>query len=98
MRDIFRPCATFPLVVADVLREEERLIYLDTDMIVLRDIRQLWTEFSKWSDQVAVGISQSMEQDYKTKLPKYGAFGLNSGLIIMNLSRIRELDWVKDFK
>ena len=101
MKTMFRPCATLRLFLPDILpRSYKALIYLDTDIIFLRDIRELWKEFEEFTDETIAAMSPCLFH-YGTranKIPYYGISGLNAGIMLMNLTRMRETLWTKKIR
>lgn len=82
--------ATFAKFEIPYLIQEEKIIYLDSDMIVVSDLKTLWDRFdsryslmavcnppySKWKDREIIGL----EVDQKS---------FNAGVLFMNLEKIR---------
>ena len=67
-------------------------IFLDTDTLLLDDIRQLWQHFRYFSPSQLMGMA-AVENTYGRveHVPSYGppGVGLNPGVIMMNLTRLR---------
>jgi len=109
MEKKFLPCSSFRALFPEVLVQTdpnlERLIYLDTDMLLLRDIRYLWDEFDKFTDRTHVGAF-SFEGNYyhvrnffealnrrKSTRVKGKKIIINPGLLLINnyLEEFRKL-------
>ncbi|CAL4164409.1 unnamed protein product, partial [Meganyctiphanes norvegica] len=89
----WRPCATLRLYFPDIFPELDAAIYLDTDMIFLRSPEDLWNEFSHFNDMqiAAMGPSNHWKTINQYKIPYYPPGGINSGLILMNMTRMRQI-------
>ena len=88
-----RVCATARLFLDWMLPEEvDSGIFLDTDTLLLDDIRQLWQHFRYFSPSQLMGMA-AVENTYGRveHVPSYGppGVGLNPGVIMMNLTRLR---------
>ena len=88
-----RLCATARLFLDWMLPlSVESGIFLDTDTLLLDDIRHLWQHFSHFSPSQLMGMA-AVENTYGLvdHVPSYGppGVGLNPGVIMMNLTRIR---------
>ena len=83
----------FRLKIASLLPELEKVIYLDSDMIVLRDLNDVYNMniedfFAAMVKDVGVGIT--LEGNLiRLGLPS-GSNYFNSGFILLNLERIRK--------
>jgi len=89
-------CATARLFLQDLLPEVDAGIFLDTDTVLLDDPALLWDRFQLFSPFTALALAP-VEAHYsvvKAKpLPYYGppGSGLNGGVALMNLTRLRAL-------
>ena len=88
-----RVCATARLFLDWMLPEDlDSGILLDTDTLLLDDIRQLWQHFRYFSPAQLMGMA-AVENTYGRldHVPSYGppGVGLNPGVIMMNLTRLR---------
>ncbi|OUO95223.1 glycosyltransferase family 8 protein [Cloacibacillus sp. An23] len=92
--------AMFRLCLPEALHDVDYVIYLDCDVVVNLDISVLWNERINMSDKALAGVREdfsSPEPDMSEpcesiKTDKYGiADGryINSGVLIMNLERLR---------
>jgi lipopolysaccharide biosynthesis glycosyltransferase len=57
---LFKKCATLKLWLPDLLPQERAVINLDTDMIVLESLKELWAEFSSFSDTTIFGLAEEV--------------------------------------
>jgi len=89
-------CATARLFLQDLLPELDAGIFLDTDTVLLEDPALLWDRFQLFSPFTALALAP-VEAHYSTTkahpLPYYGppGSGLNGGVALMNLTRLRAL-------
>eukprot|EP00051_Salpingoeca_urceolata_P001272 m.39672 g.39672 ORF g.39672 m.39672 type:complete len:905 (-) comp11299_c0_seq1:29-2743(-) len=79
-----------------------RLIALDTDMVMLGDVRQLWDEFDRFSSEQCVGaVAQQSDWYLGAVSDPRGpsivwpavARGINTGVLLLHLDRLRALPW-----
>ena len=78
----------YRLCLADLLPEIERIIYLDTDIVVQGDIAKLYDlEFAK--DQFIAGVNDMDSDELKEKIST-SAY-INSGVILFDLATIRRI-------
>ena len=78
----------------------EKVIILDTDVTFATDIGKLWTIFNKFNKNQALGLVENQSDWYiPGKLwknhrpwPALGR-GLNTGVILMSVSRLRAINW-----
>jgi len=88
MRNLYLPCASLRLLIPDILRNHETVIYLDTDIIVMESIQELWKEFGSFFSQTLIaGTSLFGEEDRDRQI--------NSGVMLMNLTRMRQIQWTQ---
>lgn len=75
------------------------MIYLDADTLVLTDIKNMWSEFKKFQREQMIGVTQETEDPsvsyYQKELPYpyYGPTGVNTGVCLLNLTRMRMSDF-----
>lgn len=95
----FKPCATQSLFLARILNNVDALIYVDTDVVFLEAPENLWKTFEKFDDShiaaLALECGNKENCHYSSGLPYpyYKPYGLNSGMMLMNLTRMRSLRW-----
>jgi UDP-xylose:glucoside alpha-1,3-xylosyltransferase len=71
----------------DILTDVNSVIYVDTDVLFLRPIQDLWSLFGNFSEEQIVFYIVF----YKTTQN----LGVNSGVMMMNLTRMREFRWTQ---
>ncbi|CAL4064011.1 unnamed protein product [Meganyctiphanes norvegica] len=90
IRNMYLPCATQRLFLPDMFSEMDAAIYVDTDAIFLRRPEELWEEFNKFDDMQLAAIGPtSFYRLAHLKVPYYRPGGLNPGIMMMNLTRMR---------
>ena len=93
----YRICATAKMFFPDLLPEVDAGIYLDTDILMLGDPALLWERFELFSPFTALALAPVDAvynvQKNNPRIPYYGlpGTGLNTGVILMNLTRLRAL-------
>ena len=93
----YKICATAKIFFPDLLPEVEAGISLDTDILLLGDPALLWDRFGLFSPFTSLALAP-VDAVYSIKkenprIPFYGlpGTGLNSGVMLMNLTRLRAL-------
>lgn len=101
---LFAPCASQRLFLHSLLPTNiDRVIYVDSDTIFLADPYKLWNEFEKFNSNTVAALVAEDEGTvprpyYRKELqhPYYqaeGAVGLNSGIMLLDLGRLRRDPW-----
>ncbi|MFK8059703.1 MAG: glycosyltransferase [Polaribacter sp.] len=81
------------------MQSVEALIYIDTDTLLLDDIAKLWKTFSLFNQYQFVAMTSEDESAYKSYyykkrlIPFYGKYGLAAGVLLMNLTRMRQFEF-----
>eukprot|EP00794_Sanderia_malayensis_P017939 gene17939-19730_t len=77
----------------------DRTIVLDTDVFFLADIAELWSQFHNFTKRQAVGLVENQSKWYLGNLfknykpwPALGR-GFNTGVILLDLRKLRRLKW-----
>jgi len=93
MKSMFRVCATERLFVPDMFPKIKKAIYIDTDLIFLRPVEDLWRFFDDFDDDDIAAMAPCMYHygTPRNKIPYYGETGLNAGIMHMNLDRMRQI-------
>ena len=95
VRDItskYRPCGWQKLFLDSALPNEDSIIYMDNDIIFTGPVEHLWKKFSAMNSGQMLALGPEPwylepNQDYR---PYAGKTGLNTGVMLMNLTRIRQ--------
>ena len=83
----------------DVLLSTDSLIYLETDVLFTRPPEDLWKVFNKFNASQLAALAHEGENTpigWYNKFalhPYYGQLGINSGVMLMNLTRMRKINW-----
>ena len=91
LRKKWRPCAWTKQFLADMLLDLDSIVYFDTDIIFLgpaEDIWDLWNEIDNNESLLLGPETMYVVQDLDR--PRAGKVGLNTGIMLMNLTRLRE--------
>ncbi|XP_030371335.1 glucoside xylosyltransferase 1 isoform X2 [Scaptodrosophila lebanonensis] len=100
-RNLFKPCASQRLFLPSLLPEVDSLLYVDTDVLFLSPISDVWEYFYKFNDSQLAALTPEHENEnigwYNrfARHPYYGRLGVNSGVMLMNLTRMRKFEWEK---
>lgn len=85
-------CPVFQLILKDV----DSLLYVDTDIIFLQPVEEIWALLSHFNSSHLAAMAPEHEEprigwyNRFARHPYYGKTGINSGVMLMNLTRIRE--------
>ena len=94
MLNMFRICATARLFIHEMFPDLDAGIFLDTDIVLMDNIRNLWNHFSQFNSAQVMGMAAT-ENIYSSisYIPYFGppGVGLNAGVILMNLTRMRRM-------
>ena len=94
MVNMFRICATARLFIHEMLPSVDAGIYLDSDVLLMDNISNLWSFFKQFNSAQVMGLA-AVEFSYSTNfdIPHFGppGVGLNAGVILMNLTRMRDM-------
>jgi len=94
----------------EIFTNLEKLIFLDVDLEFYRDVKLLYKQFAQFDSQQLIGVGLDLSPHYKTTLALYrtqnpdthigqpGRFqGLNTGVVLYNLARMRESKEWQDY-
>ncbi|MCM1514102.1 MAG: glycosyltransferase family 8 protein [Anaeroplasma bactoclasticum] len=102
-RDYYSGAIYYRLFIADLFQEYDKALYLDADIVVLGDIAQLYQTpiddkyLGVISDDVVASCDEFREyvkDGVGSPVPYY----FNSGILVMNLKKMREEDLFGQFK
>ncbi|OQV14872.1 putative Glucoside xylosyltransferase 1 [Hypsibius exemplaris] len=99
---MWRPCATQRLFLSDISAFTDAVIYVDSDTIFLAPVEDLWEQFALMNDSQAIGMASEheigMEWDAHygrlSHVPFVPPLGVNSGVLLMNLTKLRAVNFV----
>ncbi|XP_066554148.1 glucoside xylosyltransferase 2 [Amia ocellicauda] len=94
-KKLFKPCAAQRLFLPVILREVDSLLYVDTDVLFLRPMDDIWSFLKEFNSTQLAAMAPEHEipkigwYSRFARHPFYGMTGVNSGVMLMNLTRIR---------
>ncbi|XP_030061543.1 LOW QUALITY PROTEIN: glucoside xylosyltransferase 2-like [Microcaecilia unicolor] len=95
-RKLFKPCAAQRLFLPVILQDVDSLLYVDTDVLFLRSMDDIWAFLKEFNATQLAAMAPEHEipkigwYSRFARHPYYGLTGLNSGVMLMNLTRIRK--------
>ncbi|XP_076444062.1 glucoside xylosyltransferase 1-like [Babylonia areolata] len=99
-KKLFKPCATQRLFIPSLLLDVDSMIYVDTDVLFLSPLTKLWSFFARFNATQLVALAPEHE-DASTgwynrfaRHPYVPPLGVNSGVMLMNLTRLRQSTWL----
>ncbi|XP_021373710.1 glucoside xylosyltransferase 2-like isoform X2 [Mizuhopecten yessoensis] len=103
-KKLFKPCASQRLFLPSLLPDVDALLYVDTDILFVRPLEDIWAFLKKFNSTQLVALSPEHEDSQSSwyhrfaRHPFYGELGVNSGVMLMNLTRIRQSQWLRSLK
>ncbi|KAK4302865.1 hypothetical protein Pmani_025090 [Petrolisthes manimaculis] len=89
----WRPCVWAKLFLAESLPNEDAVVYVDTDVVFLGPGEDLWWLLKSLGPQQALALAPEPQyQRDQPSRPFAGRVGLNTGMMALNLTRLRQLD------
>ncbi|XP_014834072.1 PREDICTED: glucoside xylosyltransferase 2 isoform X1 [Poecilia mexicana] len=94
-KKLFKPCAAQRLFLPVILKDVDSLLYVDTDVLFLRPMDDIWMFLKSFNGSQLAAMAPEHEVSkigwYSrfARHPFYGVTGVNSGVMLMNLTRIR---------
>ena len=97
-RNWWGPCASFRLFLPQVMKKKDSVIYVDSDVLFLSNVNELWSEFKNFNENQVGALAPragwhfkvpSMNQNY-IMTPNGRVTQVNSGVFLMNLTRMRK--------
>nr|XP_057944523.1 glucoside xylosyltransferase 2-like [Doryrhamphus excisus] len=94
-KKLFKPCAAQRLFLPGILKDVDSLLYVDTDVLFLRPMDDIWALLKSFNGTQLAAMAPEHEipkigwYSRFARHPFYGISGLNSGVMLMNLTRIR---------
>ncbi|XP_073500867.1 glucoside xylosyltransferase 2 [Phyllobates terribilis] len=95
-KKLFKPCAAQRLFLPMILQDVDSLLYVDTDVLFLRPLDDIWAFLKQFNDTQLAAMAPEHEvpkigwYSRFARHPFYGTTGVNSGVMLMNLTRIRK--------
>ncbi|XP_031604380.1 glucoside xylosyltransferase 2 [Oreochromis aureus] len=94
-KKLFKPCAAQRLFLPVILKDVDSLLYVDTDVLFLRPMDDIWNLLKSFNRTQLAAMAPEHEvpkigwYSRFARHPFYGITGVNSGVMLMNLTRIR---------
>ncbi|XP_013988641.1 glucoside xylosyltransferase 2 isoform X1 [Salmo salar] len=94
-KKLFKPCAAQRLFLPVILKDVDSLLYVDTDVLFLRPMDDMWSFLKAFNTTQLAAMAPEHEipkigwYSRFARHPFYGVTGVNSGVMLMNLTRIR---------
>ncbi|XP_077355646.1 glucoside xylosyltransferase 1 isoform X2 [Festucalex cinctus] len=94
-KKLFKPCASQRLFLPLILKDVNALVYVDSDILFLQPVDRLWDFLSRFDSAQLAAMAPEHEEPriawYSrfARHPFYGRTGVNSGVMLMNLTRMR---------
>ncbi|XP_008318674.1 glucoside xylosyltransferase 2 isoform X2 [Cynoglossus semilaevis] len=94
-KKLFKPCAAQRLFLPVILKDVDSLLYVDTDVLFLRPMDDIWSFLKSFNSTQLAAMAPEHEvpkigwYSRFARHPFYGVTGVNSGVMLMNLTRIR---------
>ncbi|XP_072386802.1 glucoside xylosyltransferase 1-like [Diabrotica undecimpunctata] len=98
-KKLFKPCAAQRLFLPNLLENVDSILYMDTDTLFLTPVETVWEHFNKFNSSQMAALAPEHEDpnvgwyNRFAKHPYYGKLGVNSGVMLMNLTRMRAFQW-----
>jgi lipopolysaccharide biosynthesis glycosyltransferase len=98
-RGLFKPCASQRLFFPYLITGTDRVLYVDTDILFLRPLDDLWRLFDRFEPAQLAALAPEGEVAelnwYKrfAEHPYVKPLGVNSGVMLMDLRKMREARW-----
>lgn len=79
-----------------ILKEVDSLLYVDTDILFLQPVEDIWALLSQFNASHLAAMAPEHEEprigwyNRFARHPYYGKTGINSGVMLMNMTRLRE--------
>ncbi len=101
-RDYYTPAIYYRLLIPELFPQYDKALYMDCDIVLLSDIAELYNidigenYIGAVADQAVASVPQFVEYT-KNALGIDGEKYFNSGVIVMNLKKFREIDFYNKF-
>ncbi|XP_075711147.1 glucoside xylosyltransferase 1 isoform X2 [Rhinoderma darwinii] len=101
-RKLFKPCASQRLFLPLILKDVDSLLYVDTDILFLRPVDDIWSFLNEFNSSQIAAMAPEHEEprigwyNRFARHPYYGKTGVNSGVMLMNMTRIRKKHFKND--
>lgn len=101
-KKLFKPCASQRLFLPLILKDVDSIVYVDSDILFLQPLDRLWGFLSKFNSSQLAAMAPEHEEpriawyNRFARHPFYGRTGINSGVMLMNMTRMRSAFFKND--
>ncbi|XP_041853829.1 glucoside xylosyltransferase 1-like isoform X2 [Melanotaenia boesemani] len=101
-KKLFKPCASQRLFLPLILKEVDSLLYVDTDILFLQPVEDIWALLLQFNSTHLAAMAPEHEEprigwyNRFARHPYFGKTGINSGVMLMNMTRLREKSFKND--
>uniref|UniRef100_A0A3Q4G0L4 Glucoside xylosyltransferase 1 n=1 Tax=Neolamprologus brichardi TaxID=32507 RepID=A0A3Q4G0L4_NEOBR len=101
-KKLFKPCASQRLFLPLILEDVDSIVYVDSDILFLQPVDLLWRFLSDFNSSQLAAMAPEHEEpriawyNRFARHPFYGRTGINSGVMLMNLTRMRSMFFKND--
>ncbi|KAK7103399.1 glucoside xylosyltransferase 1-like [Littorina saxatilis] len=84
-----------------LLKDVDAVVYVDADAVLLSPLDKMWNYFSRFNSTQMLALVAEHEDpkmgwyNKQSKIPYFLPLGLNSGVALMNLTRMRQVNFTK---
>uniref|UniRef100_A0A3B4XVI7 Glucoside xylosyltransferase 1 n=1 Tax=Seriola lalandi dorsalis TaxID=1841481 RepID=A0A3B4XVI7_SERLL len=99
-KKLFKPCQNIPIPYS--IQNTEHPLYVDSDILFLQPVDQLWAFLSRFNSSQLAAMAPEHEEPriawYSrfARHPFYGTTGINSGVMLMNMTKMRNTFFKND--
>lgn len=98
IKNTFQMCASLRLFLPDLLPHVDKILYLDTDIVLLDSLDNIWNQFHimNASQMAAMAHENQVEILNVYSYANYPTvkLGFNSGVMLMDLEKMRRSFWI----
>uniref|UniRef100_A0A3Q3K537 Glucoside xylosyltransferase 1 n=1 Tax=Monopterus albus TaxID=43700 RepID=A0A3Q3K537_MONAL len=97
-KKLFKPCASERLFLPLILKDINLVLYVDSDILFLQPVDHLWAFLAQFNSSQLAAMAPEHEEPHiaYTPHPFYSRTGVNSGVMLMNMMRIRNTFFKND--
>ncbi|KAJ8050720.1 Glucoside xylosyltransferase 2 [Holothuria leucospilota] len=100
-KGISKPCSTQRIFIPELLPMVDTVLYVETDTLFINPVEDIWQYLTRFNSTQFAGLSPAHENpadgwyNRNARQPYYGKLGLDSGVMLLNLTKMREFKWSK---
>ncbi|XP_040031428.1 glucoside xylosyltransferase 1 [Gasterosteus aculeatus] len=101
-KKLFKPCASQRLFLPLILKDVDSAVYVDSDILFLQPVDRLWAFLPQFNSSQLAAMAPEHEEpriawyNRFARHPFYGRTGINSGVMLMNMTRMRNVYFKND--